>query len=399
MDTECGDEYGAASLLGPPNSTPCSRRPPDRRARHTFREPHVHNRTATIERPFLTFSPWPLTLMIPLLSVASRTYDAGGGSGGRAEFGIARFHAVIWCIAAVFVIIPWAAGVFGPAGAWCWIDARLGRRAQAARLLCFYLPTWSVVTYEVVVYLRVISKLRALTRLAEATRAVRADMRREEQARATARAGIDGPRTDITGGSESGAGYLGSPGGATAGADDGGMGRAGDSVDAAERKLRRLLYRVGAYPLILIVAWFWPTVNRVTNWFYDGDAAGDHYWLYVLMALGMSTQGISNMVAYGLSPKVREYAVQCAEQSWCCAVRGKGSAAAGLKGIAREMEMGSRGSAADASRRIGTTIHCGEGRKGGRDDNPSTAATSGVENNATESDGELLLEIDLSSQD
>ena len=37
------------------------------------------------------------------------------------------------------------------------------------------------------------------------------------------------------------------------------------------------------------------TVNRMYNWFHEGSTLGDRYPLYVLMAVGMSTQGISNM--------------------------------------------------------------------------------------------------------
>jgi len=38
--------------------------------------------------------------------------------------------------------------------------------------------------------------------------------------------------------------------------------------------LRRLLRRLGAYPLILIVAWTFPTINRVNNWFNRASNGG-----------------------------------------------------------------------------------------------------------------------------
>lgn len=106
---------------------------------------------------------------------------SGGGGGGGGD--IRRFHAIIWSISAVLVVLPWAGGVLGPAGAWCWIDGRKGRKAQVFRLVCFYLPLWGIIAFEVVVYYRVIKRLMAVTRLAAATKAVREDMWREAEAR------------------------------------------------------------------------------------------------------------------------------------------------------------------------------------------------------------------------
>ena len=48
--------------------------------------------------------------------------------------------------------------------------------------------------------------------------------------------------------------------------------------------------------------------------------AGDNYPLYVLMALGMSTQGISNMLAYGASSAVRRHVLESLES--CCGCGG-----------------------------------------------------------------------------
>lgn len=113
-----------------------------------------------------------------------------------------------------------------------------------------------------------------------ATKAVRKDMRREEAARAGARGlagsgsrslaptnGGGGGAAKPPPGSEAeaeaagggGAGGGGAGGGGATGADDGD----GDDegyVDVADT-LKRLLRRLGAYPLILIVAWFWPTAG------------------------------------------------------------------------------------------------------------------------------------------
>ena len=230
-------------------------------------------------------------------------------------------HAVVWSSAAIFVLIPWTGGVLGPAGAWCWIDAR-EPNAQAFRLCCFYLPLWCVVAYEVVVYYRVGARLAALTRLAEATEAVRADMRRERRARRRERAGayVD---ADAEGAYPSGA-------------------RASPSGDgeADARVLRRLLRRLGAYPLILIVAWTFPTVNRVWNWCHRGER-GDVFPLYVLMAFGMSTQGLANVCAYGLTAAVRSHVAESlgVRTRWA-----RGNATEGVARVDEALEMGTRDS-------------------------------------------------------
>ena len=243
-------------------------------------------------------------------------------------------HAVVWSSAAFFVLIPWTGGVLGPAGAWCWIDAR-EPNAQAFRLCCFYLPLWCVVAYEVVVYYRVGARLAALTRLAEATEAVRADMRRERRARRRERAGAyvdaDVEDTDASDAEDSGAEGA-YPSGARASPS-------GDG-EADARVLRRLLRRLGAYPLILIVAWTFPTVNRVWNWCHRGER-GDVYPLYVLMAIGMSTQGLANVCAYGLTAAVRSHV---AESLGVRARWARGNATEGVARVDEALEMGTRDS-------------------------------------------------------
>ena len=110
--------------------------------------------------------------------------------------------------------------------------------------------------------------------------------------------------------------------------------------EADARVLRRLLRRLGAYPLILIVAWTFPTINRVWNWFHRGER-GDVYPLYVLMALGMSTQGLANVCAYGLTAAVRSHVAESLglRERWA-----RGNAAEGLARVEEELEMGPRDS-------------------------------------------------------
>ena len=206
----------------------------------------------------------------------------GGGGDGGGRWDIRRFHAVIWSASAALASIPWMAGVLGPAGAWCWIDARDGRRAQVFRLMCFYLPLWSIIAFEVVVYWRIVKKLMAVTRLAAATKAMRADMRREDRERTKMRAAIAAsaaaeassaaspeslPISGVNGAAAApaAAAAAGPPAAAELDAEeeDDYADAVADSSEAGRSDtLKRLLRRLGAYPAILIVAWFWATVRH-----------------------------------------------------------------------------------------------------------------------------------------
>ena len=62
---------------------------------------------------------------------------------------VRKFHLAVWSISFILVLIPWGAGVYGPAGAWCWIDPRHGAEAHALRLICFYLPLWCVIAFQI----------------------------------------------------------------------------------------------------------------------------------------------------------------------------------------------------------------------------------------------------------
>ena len=152
---------------------------------------------------------------------------------------------------------PLAAGVYGPAGAWCWIDPRHGAESHALRLVCFYLPLWCVVLFQIRTYRRVYLRLRRVASLAAATAAVRADMRREARERDAARISNADEKTQT--GLETNA-ESSVPDDATPAGDSRETAKDEDEVDV-EATLRRLLRRLGAYPAVLIVAWTFPTIN------------------------------------------------------------------------------------------------------------------------------------------
>lgn len=61
----------------------------------------------------------------------------------------------------IALIPPAATGMFGYAQGWCWIKAEgdnyiLG---SVLRLLCFYVPLWSIILYNLVVYVKIIRKI------------------------------------------------------------------------------------------------------------------------------------------------------------------------------------------------------------------------------------------------
>ena len=262
---------------------------------------------------------------------------------------VRKFHVAVWSTSFVLVLVPWLAGVYGPAGAWCWIDPSHGADAHALRLVCFYLPLWCVVLFQIRTYRRVYLRLRRVASLAAATAAVRADMRREARERDAARSSEKDAGLETSAGADSSVPDRPSPAGGGETAKD------EDEVDV-EATLRRLLRRLGAYPAVLIVAWTFPTINRLNNYVQGSKTGqGDDYTLYVLMALGMSTQGVGNAVVYGMSGAVRREAAVLLER-WTGArfggvrlVGGDGERRGGSREVGEENERGTEMSAGRAA--------------------------------------------------
>ena len=111
-----------------------------------------------------------------------------------------------------------------PPGAGCWISSTLRRELDSGtawRFACFYGPLWAAELFNFVVYSTIIRTVR-------------------QYAQSSAR---------------------------------------GNEQDTS--KLLRLVRRLQLYPLILIVIWFWGTVNRIQNSISPRDP---QYWLTVLQA-------------------------------------------------------------------------------------------------------------------
>ena len=85
------------------------------------------------------------------------------------------------------------------------------------------------------------------------------------------------------------------------------MGYCGWVYLRVERKLRAMqatqavTSRLKYYPLILIICYFWATVNRIWEMFF-----GEAFVLAVLQVLGTSIAGLVNALIYGLTEQVRK---------------------------------------------------------------------------------------------
>jgi len=66
------------------------------------------------------------------------------------------FHIFVWGLSALLTILPATTGNYGPSTGWCWIDVSSNPTAGTAwRFICFYLPLWAVVGYNLSVYIKV----------------------------------------------------------------------------------------------------------------------------------------------------------------------------------------------------------------------------------------------------
>lgn len=73
--------------------------------------------------------------------------------------------------------------------------------------------------------------------------------------------------------------------------------------DTTAVTIQRILQRLKWYPFILVIVWFFPTVNR----FVEAASGGKQYFgLYLLQRCFSASQGLLNAIAYGFSGGVRE---------------------------------------------------------------------------------------------
>ncbi|GJT92203.1 G-protein coupled receptor 1, partial [Tanacetum coccineum] len=181
------------------------------------------------------------------------------------------FHLYVWGTSVVMTVLRSIGnehghpGHIGRVAAWCWTETgRTGKASMDWSQLCckifsfwsflplavhfftFYAPLWGAILFNGIVYFQVIRMLNNVTRMAV------------------------------------------------------GMSDRGSQSDT--RADMKALNRWGYYPLILIGAWSFGTVNRIHDFIEPGHKI---FWLSVL-DVGMSAlMGLFNSIAYGLNSSVR----------------------------------------------------------------------------------------------
>jgi len=142
------------------------------------------------------------------------------------------YHVTIWCIPLVLTMLPLTTDSYGDTGGWCWI---LGDSAadKAWRFIQFYIPLWICVVYSSYVYIQVVRKFHAL---------------------AAASLAAGGPSEDKS------------------------------------HNVRAMKF----YPLVMVICYFWATVNRL----YQTFGGGFVLWLNGIHVFFSSSQGLGNFIVY-----------------------------------------------------------------------------------------------------
>jgi hypothetical protein len=196
------------------------------------------------------------------------------------EKSLPRLFAFVFGVPTLLTLLPFLQGshVYGPSGGhatWCWIKPQY----PAWVFVCFYVPLWCTMLFNLVVHLRTMVRLKGI------------------QAQ-----------------------------GLGAAAEEGG------GLDAStSARFQLILQRLSWYPFILIIVWGPASVNRVLEAISGGKDS--FFVLYFLQRVFSSSQGLLNAIAYGLTRGVREALLKDLHPylpSWCHErFAGGGSASAG----------------------------------------------------------------------
>jgi len=152
----------------------------------------------------------------------------------------AIYHLAVWSWALFVGFIPFASQAYGVAGVWCWI----ARNAQGYRWGTFYIPLFLQIVAVIVIYILIIESVRKVVFV------------RNQQ------------------------------GGATE-----------ESIKSANR----LMVRLRAYPILFLLSYFFPIINRI----YDSFSSVDSYFLYVMQSITAPVLGFVVAIAYGLDEEMQ----------------------------------------------------------------------------------------------
>jgi hypothetical protein len=178
------------------------------------------------------------------------------------------FHAYVWGTSLIFAVIPQAFEVYGDAGFWCWIGDNIAHNQRNKnvdghifRLICFYIPLWLAIVWNAFAFISVLREIRMAMHLASYT---------------------------------------------------------SNEADKEQSQQFKTLQRLGFYPLILIGAYLFGTINRLYQFAPGNDP---NFPLFALFVTTSSLKGFFNAIAYGFNPPVRKCISQSLETHCAPALR------------------------------------------------------------------------------
>ncbi|CAK9158879.1 unnamed protein product, partial [Ilex paraguariensis] len=157
------------------------------------------------------------------------------------------FHLYVWGTSLVMTVIRSIGNEHGHIvrlGAWCFAQA--GRKGTVVHFITFYAPLWGAIIFNGVTYFQVIRMLNNATRMA--------------------------------------------------------VGMSDRVYQPDARPDMKAVNRWGYYPLILIGAWTFGTINRIHDFIVPGHKI---FWLSILDVGMAALMGLFNSIAYGLNSSVR----------------------------------------------------------------------------------------------
>jgi len=150
------------------------------------------------------------------------------------------YHGFVWVPSLFFAALPLFAGVYGPAGAWCWIKSD----SQVWRLCMLYIPL--LLLFGFVIFLYVWMAIRVYKDWKE-------------------------------------------------------MKRRGQVNDLTKQRHIAVFKRLSAYPFIFILVWIFSIVNRLYDLVSDDNSI---FLLAVLQCIFMPLQGFINALAFALDKEI-----------------------------------------------------------------------------------------------
>eukprot|EP01130_Rhizamoeba_saxonica_P009668 TRINITY_DN3941_c0_g1_i2.p1 TRINITY_DN3941_c0_g1~~TRINITY_DN3941_c0_g1_i2.p1 ORF type:complete len:243 (-),score=32.25 TRINITY_DN3941_c0_g1_i2:590-1318(-) len=151
------------------------------------------------------------------------------------------YHIGAWVTALLFALFPLVTSSYGLSGIWCWI-VNTDTASSVWRFLVFYIPLYLMILVVIVLYVMIIYNVIK---------------------------------------------YF----------------KKSDTDDKSKKRVRRQLNRLKLYPIIFLLLYIFPIINRIYDWSSDGDQS---FFLFLMQALTAPLLGFANGIVYvGLDPEMR----------------------------------------------------------------------------------------------